>query len=302
MPSLVPGIYDFLLKTWMAGKSHDESSVMARKQEARSGTIRVGIGGWLYPPWRGNFYPKGLKQADELGYAARWLTSIEINATHYRLQSPASFRKWAAAAPDGFKFSVKGPRLVTQQKVLAETGNFISRFVGSGIAELGDKLGPLVWQFAPFKRFDKEDFSAFLDHLPREQDGLKLDHVVEVRHESFATPDFITLLRDGGIGVVYTDAEGWPNIGDLTGEIVYARLQRGDDTLDAAYPPRDLDAWRDRARIWASGEAPDDLPRVMATHEGKPRDAEPRDVFIYFIHEGKLRAPAAAMALIERLD
>ena len=127
-----------------------------------SGRIRVGIGGWIYAPWRGTFYPKGLKQADELAYAASHLTSIEINATHYRLQSPKSFRKWADAAPDGFMFSVKGPRLVTQQKVLAETGGFIKRFLASGLAELGPKLGPVLWQFAPFKPFDRDDFARFL--------------------------------------------------------------------------------------------------------------------------------------------
>ena len=136
---------------------------MARKPVAGSGTIRVGVGGWSYAPWRGVFYPKGLKQADELSYATSKLTSIEINATHYRLQSPKSFRIWGATAPDGFVFSVKGPRLVTQQKALAETGRFVERFVNSGLAELGDKLGPILWQFAPFKRFDEEDFGKFLD-------------------------------------------------------------------------------------------------------------------------------------------
>ena len=175
--------------------------------------------------------PKGLKQADELSYAASHLTSIEINATHYRLQSPASFRKWAAAAPDGFNFSVKGPRLVTQQKVLAETGSFIKRFIDSGLAELGDKLGPVLWQFAPFKKFDREDFAKFLDHLPRELDGHTLTHVIEARHASFGTPDFIALLREQGVGAVFTEAEDFPSIADLTGDVVYARLQRGDDKL-----------------------------------------------------------------------
>ena len=137
--------------------------VMATKQTTATGSIRVGIGGWIYAPWRGVFYPKGLKQADELNYAASHLTSIEINATHYRLQSPKSFRNWAAAAPEGFVFSVKGPRLVTQQKALAESGNFIKRFLASGLAELGDKLGPVLWQFAPFKKFEADDFGA----LPR---------------------------------------------------------------------------------------------------------------------------------------
>jgi len=263
-----------------------------------SARIRVGIGGWIYAPWRGTFYPKGLKQADELAYAASHLTSIEINATHYRLQSPSSFRKWAEAAPDGFAFSIKGPRLVTQQKVLAETGNFIKRFLASGLAALGDKLGPVLWQFAPFKKFAREDFAKFLDHLPHELDGLKLNHVVEARHASFSDPAFIALMRDTGTCVAYTDAETWPNIADLTGEVVYARLQRGDDTLAAAYPAEELDAWAERAKLWAKGGIPNDLPLIDASN--RP-DAAPRDVFIYFIHEGKLKAPAAAAALIERL-
>ncbi len=260
--------------------------------------MRVGIGGWIYAPWRGAFYPKGLKRADELAYAASHLTSIEINATHYRLQSPASFRKWAAATPEGFVFSVKGPRLVTQQKVLADTGNFIARFCTSGLTQLGDKLGPVLWQFPPFKRFDDADFAKFLSHLPRERDGLRLNHVVEARHPSFRTGEFIKLLRDEGVGTVFAEAEDYPAIADLTGDVVYARLQRGNDALPAAYPPKELDAWAARAKVWASGGTPDDLPLIDAGH--KP-ESTPRDVFIYFIHEGKLRAPAAAMALIERL-
>ncbi len=210
---------------------------MAKKPTTPSGHIRVGIGGWSYAPWRGVFYPKGLKQADELSYATSKLTSIEINATHYRLQSPKSFRIWGATAPDGFVFSVKGPRLVTQQKVLAETGNFITRFFKSGLAELGDRLGPILWQFAPFKRFDDDDFGRFLDLLPHELDGQKLNHVVEVRHASFAIPRFAELARDAGVAIAYVDAEGWPNIANLTGDVVYARLQRGDDALAAAYAP-----------------------------------------------------------------
>lgn len=268
------------------------------KSNAPSGKIRVGVGGWSYAPWRGVFYPKGLKQADELAYAASKLTSIEINATHYRLQSPKSFRIWGATAPDGFVFSVKGPRLVTQQKVLAETGRFVERFVNSGLGELDDKLGPILWQFAPFKRFDENDFGKFLDLLPRDLDGYKLNHVVEVRHASFNAPGFIQLARDTGVAIAYVDAESWPSIADLTGDVVYARLQRGDDTLAAAYPPGELDQWAGRAKTWAKGQTPDGLP-LLGPAEGK--ETRPRDVFIYFIHEGKLRAPAAAMALIERL-
>jgi len=263
------------------------------------GRIRAGIGGWTYPPWRGVFYPKGLRQADELAYAVSHLTSIEINATHYRLQSPKSFRKWADTAPDGFVFSVKGPRLVTQQKVLAETGGFIKRFFDSGLAELGDKLGPVLWQFPPFKRFDEADFAKFLEHLPESVDGRKLNQVVEVRHRSFQDPAFIRLLRDRGSAPVFVDNEDYPAIPDLTGDIVYARLQRGADTVETGYATKALDQWAARAKTWASGGIPDDLPVIDTAHTP---DAKPRDVFVYFIHEGKLRAPAAAMALIERLD
>jgi uncharacterized protein YecE (DUF72 family) len=271
---------------------------MTKKKGQAVGRIRVGIGGWSYAPWRGVFYPKGLKQADELAYASSRLTSIEINATHYRLQSAKSFRSWGETAPDGFVFSVKGPRLVTQQKVLAETGVFIKRFINSGLAELGPKLGPVLWQFAPFKQFDQSDFGKFLDHLPRELERRNLNHVVEVRHPSFRTPEFIKLLRESGVGAVFTEAEDSPSIADFTGDVVYARLQRGDDAIPTAYPPKALDEWAVRARTWAIGGIPDDLPLVDATHK---TETKPRDVFIYFIHEGKLRAPAAAMALIERL-
>jgi uncharacterized protein YecE (DUF72 family) len=266
---------------------------------AKPGRVRIGIGGWTYPPWRGVFYPKGLKQADELDYAASHLTSIEINATHYRLQSPASFRKWAATAPDGFIFSIKGPRLVTQQKVLAETGAFISRFFESGLLELGDKLGPVLWQFPPFKRFDQADFGKFLEHLPRELDGRKLNHVVEARHDSFRDAAFIKLLRSFGVTAAFAESEDYPAIADLTGDVVYARLQKGNDALPAAYPPAQLDKWADRVRVWAEGGAPSDLPVVDTEHQ---LEARPRDVFVYFIHEGKLRAPAGAMALIKRLS
>ena len=271
---------------------------MTKKKGQVSGRIRVGIGGWSYAPWRGTFYPKGLKQADELAYASSHLTSIEINATHYRLQSAKSFRGWGKTAPDGFVFSMKGPRLVTNQKVLAETGGFIKRFIESGLSELGDKLGPVLCQFAPFKRFDKDDFGKFLDHLPREIDGRNLHHVMEVRHASFLTPEFVKLLRDSDVAPVFTEAEDFPSIADLSGDVVYARLQRGNDTVPTAYPPRALDEWAERARTWAAGSVPADLQVIDATH--KP-ETKPRDVFIYFIHEGKLRAPAAAMALIKRL-
>ncbi len=264
-----------------------------------SGQIRVGIGGWNYQPWRGVFYPEGLAQAKELAYAASRLTSIEINSTFYGSQKPASFRKWAAAVPEGFVFSVKGPRFATNRRVLAEAGDSIKRFLDSGVLELGEQLGPLLWQFAPTKKFDAADFGKFLELLPAKAAGKRLRHVVEVRHGSFRTPEFIVLLREFAAPVVFTDHAKYPNVADVTGDFIYARLQKGQDTIPTAYPAEDLDAWARRLRLWAQGKEPSDLPRV----DPAPalQKIAPRDVFAYVIHEGKIRAPAAAMALIERL-
>ncbi len=265
---------------------------------AKRGQIYVGIGGWTFEPWRGVFYPKGLPQAKELAYAGERLTAIEINATYYGSQKPESFRKWASSVPNGFVFSVKASRFATNRKVLREAGDSIKRFVGSGVLELGDRLGPLLWQFAPFKKFDEADFGGFLELLPASVDGRQLRHVVEVRHDSFRTPAFVALLKKFGVAVVYAEHATYPGIPDVTGDFVYARLQKGEDSIPTAYPQKALDRWAERARTWAEGGEPDDLERVDAVH--KPA-AKPRDVFMYFIHEGKVRAPAAAMALIERL-
>jgi uncharacterized protein YecE (DUF72 family) len=264
----------------------------------KSGKIYCGIGGWNFAPWRGVFYPKGLPQAKELNYAGQQLTSIEINSTFYGSQKPESFRKWAREVPDGFIFSVKGPRFATNRRVLAEAGDSIKRFLDSGVLELGDRLGPLLWQFAPFKKFDEADFGGFLELLPQKLAGKPMRHVVEVRHDSFNTPAFPALLRKFGIAVVYAEHQKYPGIADVTGDFVYARLQKGEDTIPTAYPPKALDAWGRRAQQWAEGKEPDDLPRLDPTHKPK---AAPRDVFVYFIHEGKIRAPAAAVAMIERL-
>jgi uncharacterized protein YecE (DUF72 family) len=265
---------------------------------AKSGQIFCGIGGWSFAPWRGVFYPKGLPQAKELHYAGQHLTSIEINATYYGSQKPESFRKWAGEVPDGFIFSVKGSRFTTNRRVLAEAGDSIKRFIDSGVLELGDRLGPLLWQFAPFKKFDEADFGAFLELLPQKIDGRPLRHVVEVRHDSFNTPAFPALLRKFGVAVVYAEHQKYPGIADVTADFIYARLQKGEDTIPTAYPPKQLDAWAKRLKLWAEGKQPDDLPPLDEKH--KPR-AQPRDVFAYIIHEGKIRAPAGAMALIERL-
>ena len=260
--------------------------------------IYLGIGGWTFEPWRGVFYPKGLPHSKELAYASEHLTSIEVNGTFYRTQSPATYRKWASEVPDGFVFSIKGSRYVTNRRVLSEAGESIERFLNSGVTELGDKLGPLLWQFAPFKKFDEADFGAFLELLPETFNDRRLRHVVEVRHDSFKTPEFVALLRKFKIAAVYTDHETYPNIADITGDFVYARLQRGEDTIPTAYPPKALDAWAKRAETWAKGGTSSDLQLADPDKKAK---AAARDVFMYFIHEGKVRAPAAAMALIERM-
>ncbi len=263
-----------------------------------AGKIYCGIGGWTYEPWRGVFYPKGLPHAQELRYAAERLTSIEINGTFYRTVSAASFRKWAAEVPDGFVFSLKAPRYAVNRRTLKDAGDSIRRFLESGIVELGSRLGPLLWQFSPAKTFDEADFGHFLELLPQSFAGRALRHAVEVRHDSFKTPAFIALLRKFSIPVVFAEHATYPAIADLTGDFVYARLQKGSEALPSGYPPAALDRWAERSRLWAGGGEPDDLPRIDGVRAAK----KPRDVFVYFIHEAKIRAPAAAMALIQRLQ
>jgi len=259
--------------------------------------IRVGIGGWVYEPWRGTFYPKGLPQVRELAHASRSLTSIEINSTFYATQKPASFRRWASETPDDFVFSLKGPRYATHRRMLAEAGPSIERFFASGVAELNAKLGPVLWQLAPNKAFNPDDFGAFLALLPRTLDGRPIRHAVEVRHASFVTADFITLLRKHAVAPVLVDSDKHPLIADVTGDFVYARLQRTSEKFRTGYSPAALDAWAKRAQAFAKGEVPDDLTTLADAPRGKGK----RDVFIYMISGAKVRAPAAAMALIERL-
>ena len=265
---------------------------------AKSGQIRVGIGGWTFEPWRGEFYPKGLPHAKELAYAAEHLSSIEINGTFYRTQSPATYRKWASEVPAGFVFSLKAIQYATNRRVLKDAGDSIRRFLDSGVTELGPHLGPILWQFAPTKKFDEADFGGFLKLLPDTFNGLAMRHVIEVRHDSFKVPEFIALLRKFKAAVVFTDHVKYPNIADVTADFVYARLQQGKDTTPTAYPPKAIAEWSERLRTWATGGEPADLPRVTPALTAK---GKPRDVFAYVIHEGKLRAPAGAMALIEQL-
>ncbi|RCS24245.1 DUF72 domain-containing protein [Phyllobacterium salinisoli] len=265
----------------------------------KSGSIRAGIGGWIFEPWRGTFYPEGLAKTKELHYASRQLATIEINGTYYGSQKPATFAKWASDVPEGFVFSLKGNRFVTNRRVLAEAGESIERFVTQGIIELGPHLGPILWQFAPTKKFDAQDFGAFLALLPEKQDGVKLRHTVEVRHPSFATPEFVALARKHGVAITYAEHFEYPEIADVTADFVYARLQKGKDEIATAYTADALDRWAERARLWAEGGQPDDL-RYADPEQAAPK--EPRDVFVYFIHEGKVRAPNAARALMERVE
>jgi len=263
-----------------------------------AGRIRVGVGGWVFEPWRGVFYPEGLAQKQELHFASRRLTAIEINATYYSTQKPETYRRWASEVPDGFMFTLKGSRFVTNRRDLAGAGEAIRRYVEQGITELGPKLGPIFWQFAPTKKFDPADFEAFLELLPAEADGARLRHAVEVRHDSFRTPAFIVLLRRFGVPVVFADHAAYPGIPDVTGDFVYARLQTGSDEVETAYPPTELDAWTRRLEAWAGGGRPEDLEAVAPE---APAPVRPREVFAFIIHEGKVRAPAGAQALIERL-
>jgi uncharacterized protein YecE (DUF72 family) len=259
--------------------------------------IHVGIGGWTFAPWRGVFYPKGLPHAQELSYAANHLTSIEINGTFYRTQTPATFRKWASEVPDGFIFSVKGHQRVTHRRDLKDARESIDHFLNSGVLELGDRLGPLLWQFPPYKKFDASDFGSFLEQLPKEFGGRHLRHVVEVRHNSFLVPEFVDLLRQFGTAVVFSEHETYPAIADVTADFLYLRLQKADDTIETGYPPKAIAEWAGRLKSWLDGGTPADLPHLEKTKS----KSKPKDIFVYFIHEGKVRAPAAAMALIEKL-
>ena len=267
-------------------------------QRTEKPKIYVGIGGWTFKPWRGLFYPGDLTQKRELEYASRQVTSIEINGTFYGSQKPESFARWRDETPEGFVFSLKGTRFTTNRRVLAEAGPSIERFLTSGVTELREKLGPVNWQFPPTKQYDPDDFEAFLKLLPARVDSHDIRHVVEVRHASFKVPGFIDLLRAHKVGVVLTDKATFPNINDVTAPFVYARLQEASETVEQGYTAAALDSWAERARTWAAGGVPSDLDTV-GTPEKHP--AKSRDVFIYMINGFKPKAPAAAMALIERL-
>lgn len=241
--------------------------------------IRVGIGGWNYEPWEESFYPADLAKAKQLEYASRHVTAIEINSTFYRTQSAASFKKWAQATPDDFLFSVKAPRAAVQRKDLREASQSIEWFFSSGIRELGSKLGPIFWQMAPYKKYDRAEMEAYFDLLPDKVGKLKLRHAIEVRHESFTDPAFMALARERNIAVVTVESEKHPLIVEPTADFAYARLELTQADEPTGYPKATLKKWANTARAWEKSG----------------------DVFLYFISGAKERNPAAAKAMLEML-
>ncbi len=245
-----------------------------------AGKIRIGVGGWTFEPWRGAFFPEGLPHRRELEYMASKLSSIEVNGTFYRTQKPETFAKWRDETPDGFVFALKGPRYTTNRTVLAEAGESVGRFIDSGVAELGDKLGPINWQLAATKKFDRDDVAAFFDLLPETVGGLPLRHALEARHPSFADAAFLDLARERGVGVVLAGDSEYPVIEGGAEAFVYARIMGTGADHEAGYSREALDAWAARARGWAEAG---------------------RDVYLYVISGHKVANPAAATALIDRL-
>ena len=244
-----------------------------------SGKIYVGTGGWTFEPWRGEFYPEGLTHKRELEYASRKLTSIEINGTYYSTFKPASWAKWRDETPDSFVFSAKASRFCTNRRQLAEANESITRYINQGLNELGDKLGPINWQFMATKKLDLEDMTAFFKLLPREIGKVRLRHALEVRSPTFKDPHFYDLARQHNVAIIYADADDFPQIDEPTADFTYARIMRAQENLKAGYKPAELDRYAAQAKKWAKRG----------------------DVFLYFIAAAKLRNPAAAQALIERL-
>ena len=259
-------------------------------------SIYVGIGGWVYPDWRDNFYPKGLSQKRELEYASTHLTGIEVNGTYYGSQKPESFRKWHDETPDGFVFTLKGPRFATNRRVLAEAGESITRFFDSGVTELKEKLGPVNWQFMATKKFDPADFEAFLKLLPKKVDGQAIRHSVEVRHDSFKDPAFVELCRKHGVAIVFGADSEFPLIGDVTADFVYARIMGTQANEKLGYPAAVLKKWAERAHDWEKGGSP---KKEFLVAPAAPK--KKRDVFLFVISGAKERNPAAAQAIIAAL-
>jgi uncharacterized protein YecE (DUF72 family) len=264
----------------------------------QAGRIRCGIGGWTFEPWRGVFYPDKLSQKRELEYASRQLTAIEINGTYYSSFKPDSWAKWRESTPPGFKFAVKASRFCVNRKKLTDGAQSIGFFMNQGLTELQDRLGPILWQFMATKKFDYDDFAGFFDLLPKTLEGQPLQHVIEVRNATFADPKFVGLCRDHGMAICNSENENYPLIPDVTSDFVYLRLISASDDIPTGYEAKDLDLWAKRFKAYAEGAVPSDFTPVDRT--GLP--AAPRDVYAFVIHEGKVRAPAAAMEFIKRVD
>ncbi|RZS86702.1 DUF72 domain-containing protein [Pigmentiphaga kullae] len=258
------------------------------------GDMRVGISGWRYPPWRGVFYPDDLPQRLELAYASREFSTIELNGSFYALQTPERYARWHADTPKGFLFSVKAPRYMTHILRLKEVERPLANFLASGIFELKDKLGPILWQFPPSMRFDPARFEAFFKALPRD-----LKHAVEIRHDSFIDPAFTDMLRHYGMALVVADTAGkWPYREDVTADFVYIRLHGDQELYVSGYTDTALDDWARRIRAWARGGEPRGARRI----DGKaPRRATGRHVYCYFDNDAKVEAPRNAKTLMDKL-
>lgn len=288
---------------------------------ARAGDIRIGISGWTYPPWRGVFYPKDLPQRRELEYASRVFNSIEINGTFYSLQRPDSFRRWYAETPDDFIFAIKASRYITHLKRLREIETPLANFFASGLLLLKQKLGPILWQFPPNFRFDEGRMDAFLALLPRDTEAAArlakghddrvngrswteadakrpIRHAVEIRHDSFKTPQFVRLLRRHKVALVFADAVEWPYAEDVTAGFAYLRLHGSEELYASGYEEAALDRWAARVRCWATGQEPPDADRIVP--RPPPRRVR-RDVHVYFDNDAKVRAPFDAQGLARRL-
>jgi uncharacterized protein YecE (DUF72 family) len=284
--------------------------------------IRIGISGWRYTPWRGVFYPAELAQHRELEFASRAFGSIEINGSFYSLQSPQSYRTWRDATPEGFLFSVKGPRYVTHILRLKNVRKPLANFFASGVLELQDKLGPMLWQFPPSLRYDEALFRDFLELLPRDtrqaltlargrearmhgRASLRIDrprvlrHAFEIRHESFACASFMRLLRTYNAALVVADTAGkWPLLENVTADFMYLRLHGDKELYASGYTDAALERWADRIRAWSQGREPRDARRA----EGPPaRRRRARDVYCYFDNDIKVRAPFDADRLMKLL-
>lgn len=286
------------------------------------GDVRIGISGWTYPPWRKKFYPEELPQNRELEYASRAVRTIEINGTFYSLQRASSVRRWYGTVPDDFVFSIKGSRYITHNRRLKDAAVPLANFFASGLLELGEKLGPFLWQLPPSFAYDRERLEAFFKLLPRSSgeaaklakrhDGrlperavLKarteapLRHALEVRHASFETPEFVDLLRKHGIAIVVADAAAkWPLIEDITTDFLYLRLHGHDELYKSGYTDKALDAWERKIRRWAAGGTPREARRIGSAFEVRKSG---RDLFVYFDNDVKVHAPFNAMDLAARL-